>query len=144
MLVSVVVCDDPDRIAALARRHPLVLAVLQPGDDVARALDDGAAAVVRAGANDELVARVRALLRRAQTPPALTAGERALLACLASEPGRVFTKAELRAAIWGEQPPPVGSRALEAQVARLRRSLGLDGPALVTVWGVGYRLERPI
>jgi DNA-binding response OmpR family regulator len=109
-----------------------------------RALEDGAAAVVRAGAHAELRARVRALQRRAAASYRLSRGERALLACLASEPGRVFTKAELRAAIWGERSPPARSRALEAQVARLRRSLGPDGAALVTVWSVGYRLDRPI
>jgi DNA-binding response OmpR family regulator len=139
---EIVVCDEPERIRELARRYPLVLAVLESGADVVRALDDGAAAVVRAGAEAELAARVRALLRRAPTTR-LSAGERKLLACLASAPGRVFTKAELRAAIWGGQGPPAGSRALETQVARLRRSLGADGPALVTVWSVGYRLEHP-
>ena len=128
---AIVVCDEPQRIRELARRYPLVLAVLEPGADV-----------VRAGAEAELAARVRALLRRAPTTR-LSAGERRLLACLASAPGRVFTKAELRAAIWGGQAPPASSRALEAQVTRLRRSLGPDGPALVTVWSVGYRLEHP-
>jgi DNA-binding response OmpR family regulator len=141
---ALVVCARAERIAGLAARHRLVLAVLGPGDDIVRALDDGAASVVRAGAQAELVARARALLRRAQPPPRLSAGERALLACLAAEPGRVFTKAELRAAVWGEHPPPPQSRALEAQVGRLRRSLGPDGAALVTVWSVGYRLDRPI
>jgi DNA-binding response OmpR family regulator len=140
---AVVVCEDPSRIRELARRHALVLAVLGPNDDVARALDLGAAAVVRAGAPAELEARVRALRRRA-AQQASCSGQRLLLGCLASDVGRLFTKAELRAAIWGEHPPPAAGRALEAQVARLRRNLGPDGPALVTVWGVGYRLERAV
>jgi two-component system response regulator TctD len=133
------VCDRPQRIRELARAHPhaLLLAIVAAGEDRARALDEGAASVVRAGAEAELVARALALVRRA---PRLTPAERALLECLASQPGRVFTKQELRAAIWGEQPPPAHGRALETQVARLRRQLGPNGPALVTVWGVGYRL----
>jgi|GEM_PF-2739325 DNA-binding response OmpR family regulator len=139
---AIVVCDDPRLIRELALRHALVLAVLGPGDDVVRALDDGAASVVSAGAQAELIARARALLRRAPAPR-LSRGERLLLACLASEPGRVFTKEELRRAVWGEHPPPRAGRALETQVTRLRRALGPDGPALVTVWGVGYRLDRP-
>ncbi len=138
----IVVCDDPRLIRELALRHPLVLAVLGPGDDVVRALDDGAASVVRVGAQAELIARARALLRRAPAPR-LSRGERLLLTCLGSEPGRVFTKEELRCAVWGEHPPPRAGRALETQVTRLRRALGPDAPALVTVWGVGYRLDRP-
>jgi len=139
---AIVVCDDPRLIRELALRHQLVLAVLGPGDDVVRALDAGAAGVVRAGAGAELIARAHALLRRAPARR-LSRRERLLLGCLASEPGRVFTKEELRRAVWGEHPPPRAGRALETQVTRLRRALGSDGPALVTVWGVGYRLDRP-
>ncbi len=139
---AIVVCDDPRLVRELALHHPLVLAVLGPGDDVVRALEDGAASVVRAGARAELIARARALLRRAPAPR-LSRGERLLLACLASKPGHVFTKEELRRAVWGEHAPPSTGRALETQVTRLRRAMGPDGPALVTVWGVGYRLDRP-
>ena len=137
---ALVVCDQPQRIGRLARAHPqaLLLAVLGPADDVVQALEAGADGVVCAGADAELAARARALLRRARR---LSPAERALLACLASQPGRVFTKAELRTAIWGERPPPAAGRALEAQVARLRRALGPHGPTLVTVWSVGYRLD---
>lgn len=138
---TIVICDDPRLIRELALRHPFVLAVLGPGDDIVRALDDGAASVVRAGAQAELIARARALSRRAPAAD-LSRAEQLVLGCLASEPGRVFTKEELRRALWGEHPPPRAGRALETQVARLRRALGPDGPALVTVWGVGYRLDR--
>jgi len=67
----------------------------------------------------------------------LTPGEYALLRRLAERPGRVVTKTELaetaRAA--------TGGRALERRVARLRRRLGRHGGGLVTIRGVGYRLD---
>jgi DNA-binding response OmpR family regulator len=67
-----------------------------------------------------------------------------VLAVLAEEPGRVFTKSELLRAIWGG-PAAGQTRALDVQVARLRRRLGAHAGLLVTVWGVGYRLgERSV
>jgi DNA-binding response OmpR family regulator len=72
---------------------------------------------------------------------ALTPREYAVLATLASEPGRTFTKAELRLRCWSHSPPPAGGRGLETQICRLRRRLGAHAPLLVTVWSVGYRLH---
>jgi DNA-binding response OmpR family regulator len=60
---------------------------------------------------------------------------------LASEPGRVFTKAELLRSCWERGDDRARSRTLERHAARLRRRLGRHGPMLVTVWGVGYRLD---
>ena len=140
----------------------LVLAVLDRPGLAAAALDAGADAVVCAGAPLELWARVRALARRAEMADrqgALTLDHRArtalvdgvavelrprefaLLACLASAPGRVFTKGELVAACWPNRPPP-DSRALDAQIGRLRHKLGRGSASLLTVWSVGYRLDR--
>jgi DNA-binding response OmpR family regulator len=76
-------------------------------------------------------------------PLALAPRELALLACLAAEPGRVFTKRELLGACWGARELGPASRALDVAVARLRRRLGPDAPLLVTVWGVGYRFSAP-
>jgi DNA-binding response OmpR family regulator len=72
-------------------------------------------------------------------PVELRPREFTLLACLASDPGRVFTKRELVATCW-EAPLPPASRALDTQIARIRSRLGSHGRLLVTVWGVGYRL----
>jgi two-component system response regulator QseB len=150
-----------------------LLVLLPSRDDVARALDAGADGVLDRGLRAaELRARVRALLRRAQgtvngapavadlgvlrvdfrtrsvwiadLPLALTPGEYALLACLASDPGRVFTKAELRRRCSGEYSSRSRSRSLETQIVRLRRRLGSHGSMLVTVWGVGYLLLAPL
>jgi two-component system response regulator RegX3 len=119
----------------------------------------------------ELVARVRALLRRReldtraaiaklrvgdleldlskhearvgdeQVP--LTAFELKLLALLAGEPGRVFSRREIMRHLWDSSF--VGDeRACDLHVSNIRRKLERD-PArperLVTVRGVGYKLQ---
>jgi DNA-binding response OmpR family regulator len=113
----------------------------------------------------ELVARVRALLRRVERrPPAgealrvgaltvdpaerrvrvgrdevdLTATEFDLLSVLAARPGKVHTRDQLLAEVWGWRDGS-GSRTVDSHVRGLRRKLG---PGWVrTVHGVGYALE---
>jgi DNA-binding response OmpR family regulator len=116
----------------------------------------------------ELVARVRALLRRVERRPAppgeartvgpvaidparrrvtvhgqpvhLTPTEFDLLALLALRPGVVFTREQLLAEVWGYRDGS-GQRTVDSHVRGLRRKLG---PGLVrTVHGVGYALEVP-
>jgi DNA-binding response OmpR family regulator len=119
---------------------------------------------------DELVERMRAVLRRsglASVP--LVAGslsidrrarvvtlsgrrvdlsqkEYELLVRLASDPERVFTKAELLRDVWGF-PAHSRTRTLDAHASRLRRKLrAADETALFVdnEWGVGYRLLGPL
>jgi DNA-binding response OmpR family regulator len=150
------------------RNIPVIL--LAPTSDTVervRALDRGADDVIgRPFAYEELLARIRALLRRStatsaevlvagdlvvdrrtrrvtvrDTIVALSAKEFDLLARLAVEPSRVFTKEELLREVWGFRA--LGrTRTLESHASRLRRKLCLaDGDRfLVNVWGVGYRL----
>jgi DNA-binding response OmpR family regulator len=150
------------------RNVPVIL--LAPSSDPVervRALDRGADDVMgRPFAYEELLARIRALLRRstAVSGETLVAGELAvdrrtrrvsvrdtmvtlsakefeLLARLASEPYRVFTKEELLREVWGFRA--LGrTRTLESHASRLRRKLRLaeDDRFVVNVWGVGYRL----
>ena len=115
----------------------------------------------------ELEARVRAVLRRqARTdddilrageltldvprlrtevsgrPVSLTATEFELLATLARQPGRVFTRAQLLDAIHGVAFDSY-ERAIDAHVKNIRRKVEPDPRApryLLTVYGVGYRL----
>lgn len=111
----------------------------------------------------ELVARVRALLRRVAPAPRLELGrltvdvERArvslsgaeveltrrefeLLAFLAAHPGRVFGRTELLDRVWGEDF--LGSeRTVDQHVAQLRARLGARW--IETVRGRGYRLAEP-
>jgi DNA-binding response OmpR family regulator len=115
----------------------------------------------------ELEARVRAVLRR-QTraqddvlragdltldvphlrtevsgrPVSLTATEFELLAALARQPGRVFTRAQLLDAIHGVAFESY-ERAIDAHVKNIRRKIEPDPREpryLLTVYGVGYRL----
>ena len=135
--------------------------------DRARALERGADDFLsRPFLYDELLARIRAVLRR--TAPIvpdlvhvgvleidrltrrvavagnridLPAKEYELLLKLASEPSRVFTKEELLRDVWGFRS--IGkTRTLDSHASRLRRKLARagGGPFVVNVWGVGYRL----
>ena len=150
------------------RNVPVIL--LAPSGDTVervRALDRGADdALARPFAYEELLARIRALLRRSMTSTAevlaagdltldkrtrrvavretlvaLSAKEFDLLAHLASEPHRVFSKEELLREVWGFRA--LGrTRTLESHASRLRRKLNVadDDHYVVNVWGVGYRL----
>jgi DNA-binding response OmpR family regulator len=150
------------------RNVPVIL--LAPSSDPVervRALDRGADDVMgRPFAYEELLARIRALLRRSTTSTAevliagelvldrrtrrvsvremlvtLSAKEFELLAWLAAEPYRVFTKEELLREVWGFRA--LGrTRTLESHASRLRKKLRVDceDRYVVNVWGVGYRL----
>jgi DNA-binding response OmpR family regulator len=124
--------------------------------------------VVKPFSPRELVARVRAVLRRARAerrpdevvraadveidtakmrvtragePVDLTPTEFELLATLAREPGRVFTRSQLLDAIHGVAVETY-ERAIDAHVKNLRKKLEPDprSPRYIeTVHGVGYR-----
>jgi DNA-binding response OmpR family regulator len=118
----------------------------------------------------EIVARVRAVLRRAQAAAMhedvvrvgdaivldaprmhvevdgrdvpLTATEFQLLLHMARQPGRVFTRAQLLDAVHGVAVETY-ERAIDAHVKNIRRKLEPDPRSprhLQTVFGVGYRL----
>ena len=73
---------------------------------------------------------------------ALTATEFALLAALARQPGRVFTRSQLLDVIHGVAFESY-ERAIDAHVKNIRRKLEPDPRSpryLLTVYGVGYRL----
>ncbi|HET9163980.1 MAG TPA: response regulator transcription factor [Solirubrobacterales bacterium] len=128
--------------------------------------------VVKPFSPAELVARIEAVLRRASPPAAaavpepiehgplridplgrivtlageelsLTQREFDLLAFLAANPGRVFTRDQLMETVW-EYPFFTDTSTVTVHVRRLRAKLG-DDPAeprfIETVWGVGYRLR---
>jgi DNA-binding response OmpR family regulator len=74
----------------------------------------------------------------------LPAKEYDLLAKLATEPERVFTKEQLLREVWGYLS--LGrTRTLDSHASRLRRKLRQAGagPCMVNIWGVGYRLLEP-
>jgi len=72
------------------------------------------------------------------TPVWLSRLEFDLLAKLASDPTKVFTKAELEQAIWRAS---TSHRTLDSHACRLRKRLAEHGAQLVANrWGVGYAL----
>ena len=73
----------------------------------------------------------------------LNHGEYAMLYCMASSPGQVFSKAQLYAAAWGEEYLH-GTNSVENIIWRLRKKLEDDPkhPAYIkTVVGAGYKIE---
>ncbi len=120
----------------------------------------------------ELVARVKALLRRSRVealrtgaPPELVFGdlkvvardfrcwvgeievdlrpkELTLLVTLASEPGRLFSRAELAEKVWGYDKM-TDTRTIDTHIKNLRRKVETISAFtyIVTVRGVGYRFR---
>src|SRR5579883_1395311 len=97
----------------------------------------------------ELVARVKAVLRRAAgTAPAVPggivqAGEFDMLAYMAAHPGRVYTREQLLRDVWGYDFLGDDS-TVTVHVRRLREKIEPDPSRpryLTTVWSVGYRFE---
>ena len=113
----------------------------------------------------ELVARIKSLLRRQNltadspvrtvgaitidlerrrvtaggAPVSLTSTEFDLLAKLTSSPGRVFTREELLASVWGQADYASG-RTVDVHVAQVRAKLGEHSP-ITTSRGVGYAVD---
>ncbi|MGC9670770.1 winged helix-turn-helix domain-containing protein [Planosporangium sp. 12N6] len=71
----------------------------------------------------------------------LTRLEYDLLCYLADNAGRVLTRGQLMRQVWG-YPVGVAGRTVDVHIRRLRAKLGGRGPAISTVRGVGYRLDR--
>ena len=74
----------------------------------------------------------------------LTAREYALLEFMSAHAGRTLSRARIGAAVWNYQFDPE-TNVVDVYVNYLRKKLaGLDdGTEIVTVRGVGYRLEGP-
>jgi DNA-binding response OmpR family regulator len=166
---DVLVLGDPDALERCLLTDCAVI-VLGTSDPEARlrALERCDDYLERPFAYEELVARIRAVLRR--RPPrselldlggvvidraarrvivggvdlTLATKEYALLLKLASDPDRVFTREQLLRDVWGYRSY-IPTRTLESHASRIRCKLataGLEG-WVVNVWGVGYKL-RPV
>ena len=63
-----------------------------------------------------------------------------VLAYLASQPGRVFTKEQIYMAVWNDEPIDVGS-AIFCTISNIRKKIRkyLNKEYIQTVWGVGYK-----
>jgi len=106
-------------------------------------------AAVLPGVQSEIVLGELSLNRHERTvifceePVSLKPREFDLLWFFASSPGRVFTRAELLANVWGYEHEGY-NHTVNTHINRLRHKLGDDrsSPNVIhTVWGVGYRLD---
>jgi DNA-binding response OmpR family regulator len=149
-----------------------IIVVTARGEEADRvlALDEGADDyLVKPFGLAELLARIRAVLRRGQRAPAetaevlrhgpltvdlrtrkvtmhgadvtLTPKEFAILECLATDPGRLVSRQEIIERAWDEHwyGP---TKVLDVHLAALRRKLG-DHSLIETVYGHGFRLADP-
>jgi DNA-binding response OmpR family regulator len=116
----------------------------------------------------ELIARVKAVLRRSEAPPeskevrvgrhlelntdkhevlvdgrpvALTLAEFKILWLLASKTGRVFTREQILDHLWGGEKAVV-DRTVDVHIRHLRDKLGESGTLIVNIRGLGYKLEE--
>jgi two-component system, OmpR family, response regulator len=82
-------------------------------------------------------------VRRGERPVELTATEYRLLRYLMLNPRRVLTRAQLLDHVW-EYDFGGDARVLETYVSYLRKKIDVDAPRLIhTVRGVGYVLRQP-
>jgi DNA-binding response OmpR family regulator len=162
--------DGVEVCRLLRRRGDAAIIVVtargEEGDRVS-ALDEGADDyLVKPFGLAELLARIRAVLRRTRPAEpdllrhgvltvdprtrkvtvggseiALTPKEFDILECLAVDPGRVVTRQEILERAWDEHwyGP---TKVLDVHMAALRRKLGVPG-LVETVYGRGFRLGEP-
>lgn len=155
---------------ASAGTHVIIISARVEEDDVLRGLALGADDYVRKPFRPkEVMARVRAVLRRAPVavaeapgevlsfpplelnaashevslagrPLALTATEYRILHYMMCHPGRVFSRSQLLVQVTGEVPEGSG-RSIDVHIRSLRRALGEHAASIETARGVGYRFR---
>jgi DNA-binding response OmpR family regulator len=157
-----------DAVRGSGKRTPaIMLTALGETADKVAGLDRGADDyIVKPFSVDELLARVRAQLRRPHqasadvlavgdlrldlkrrrvehggTEVTLTAREFELLAYLLRHPGQVLSRTQILNAVWGYDHDP-GTNVLEVYMSYLRTKLRVDGrdAPIETVRNAGYRL----
>jgi DNA-binding response OmpR family regulator len=164
---DVLVLGDPDALERMRVPNcPVIVLGRADPEERVRALAHADDYLVRPFAYEELVARIRALLRRC--PPrtdvvevgpvridrasrrvivdgcdvVFSQKELALLAKLASDPDRVFGREQLLRDVWGYRTW-APTRTVESHASRVRCKLAAAGLGgwIVNVWGVGYKLR---
>jgi DNA-binding response OmpR family regulator len=114
----------------------------------------------------ELFARLRAVLRRPQEgggrrlrcagleydtqsqellvdgkPVSVTATERRMVELFLRNPGKLTTRDAIAHHVWPDELDTVGSNTVDVHMARLRAKIVGSGARIVTVRGVGFRME---
>jgi two-component system phosphate regulon response regulator PhoB len=159
------------RRAPASRALPIILLTARGEEaDRVRGLDSGADDyIVKPFSPSELVARLRAVIRRAQPsageevlryaditmdlvahrvsragrPVHLGPTEFRLLRHFLGQPGRVFSREQLLDRVWGHESE-IEMRTVDVHIRRLRKALNQNGgrDLLRTVRSVGYALDR--
>lgn len=163
------VCRHLRREPATARLPIIMLTAKAEEVDRVVGLEVGADDyVVKPFSPRELVARVKAILRQAheRAEPVvrrigdlevdegkhhvklkgksveLTAKEFGLLGALIRANGRVLNREQLLEQVWGyADAAEIESRTVDVHIRRLREKLGWEAKRILTVKGVGYRLD---
>jgi two-component system, OmpR family, phosphate regulon response regulator PhoB len=164
------VCRQIRRSQATRSVPVIMLTARTEEADRVRGLDSGADDyVVKPFSTSELVARLRAVIRRAQPragedvlryadvamdlaahrvsragkPIHLGPTEYRLLRYFLEHPGRVFSREQLLDRVWGHESE-VELRTVDVHIRRLRKALNQhgDGELLRTVRSAGYALDR--
>ncbi len=156
-----------------ARTQPLpILMLTAKGEkpDIVLGLEFGADDyMVKPFSPAELVARVKAILRRSTKPGpgdddlirvgadlvidqgrhtalvgdqgvALTSTEFSILLILSRNPGWVFTREKILDALWGDEKDVI-DRTVDVHIKHLREKLGAAGAKIKNIRGVGYKIE---
>ncbi len=171
LLSGIEVCRRLRRLPASATVPIIMLTARGEESDTVRGLALGADDyITKPFSPTELIARIRALLRRARPELAaeqldfadlnmdlaahrvrragrevhLGPTEFRLLHYLLQHPGRVFSREQLLDAVWGRDVY-VEARTVDVHIRRLRKALNGEGEAdlIRTVRAAGYALDRP-
>jgi DNA-binding response OmpR family regulator len=163
------VCRQLRQDVATARLPILMLTAKAEEVDRVVGLEVGADDyVVKPFSPRELIARIRAILRRAHepadlsvrrigalevdegrhsmtvqgTPVELTAKEFGLLCALVHAKGLVLNREQLLEGVWGyADAAEIESRTVDVHIRRLREKLGSEAKRIITIKGVGYRFD---
>lgn len=149
------------------RRIPVIMLTAKDTElDTVTGLEDGADDyVAKPFSMMELIARIKALLRRSKTDEeqpdvvvgkivmdvrahrvvsggvevTLTNKEFELLRFLMKNPGKAFDREQLLQAVWGEDYFG-GTRTVDVHIQTLRQKLGEPGGQIETIYGLGYKM----
>ncbi len=124
------------RVGAILRRVEMMRVQSRVADDAGQVIDDGEL-TIDPTRREVLVNGIAV---------SLTAREFDLLYLLASNPGRAFSRDYLLERLWRDDFEGF-DRTVDTHILRLRRKLGGAGTVaerIVTLWGVGYKYERPL
>ncbi len=164
------ICKELKREARTRALPILILTARGEKPDIVLGLEFGADDyLVKPFSPSELVARLKAVLRRSARPgpdredrvrvgerlvidpgrhsalvdgrpAALTSTEFSLLLILCRRPGWVFSREQILDSLWGDEKDVI-DRTVDVHIKHLREKLGPAGSLIQNVRGVGYKIE---